>query len=294
MQTRRLVSTVSFIAILTLTLSLHAADPARPVGTSASFKGPVGLQMYSLRDISAKDNDKALKIAKGFGITELELHGTGGMAPADYRKHVEAMGFKPIATHLDYALFEKDPEAAAVKAKDLGLSFVGVAWIPHTGAFDEATCRKAAAVFNRAGEVLAKYNIRFFYHNHGYEFVPFGDGTLFDLLVKETKPEFVSFEMDIFWIAHPGQDPVKLLKKYPDRWQLFHLKDMKKGVATGKLTGSEDVNNDVTLGTGQIDLAAALKAAQEIGVKHYFIEDESPRAVEQIPQSLKYLESLSW
>ncbi|MGA2496695.1 MAG: TIM barrel protein [Tepidisphaeraceae bacterium] len=291
MQTRHLIT----IAVLfALALSVKAADPARPVGTSASFKGPVGLQMYSLRDISAKDNDKALAIAKGFGITEIELHGTGGMSNVDYRKHVEAMGFKPISTHLDYAQFEKDPEAAAVKAEELGLSFVGVAWIPHQGQFDEATCRKAAAVFNRAGEVLAKHNIRFFYHNHGYEFVPFGDGTLFDLLVKETKPEFVSFEMDIFWIVHPGQDPVKLLKKYPDRWQLFHLKDMKKGVATGKLTGSEDVNNDVALGSGQIDLSAALKAAQEIGVKHYFIEDESPRAVEQIPQSLKYLESLAW
>ncbi len=292
MRTR--ISVVWSSLLLTIALGVWAADPARPVGTSASFKGPVGLQMYSLRDISAKDNNKALAIAKSFGFVELELHGTGGMAEADYRKHLESMGFKPIATHLDYALFEKDPEAAAQKAKALGLSYVGVAWIPHKSPFDEATCRKAAAVFNRAGEVLAKHNIRFFYHNHGYEFVPHGDGTLFDLLVKETKPEFVAFEMDVFWVVHPGQDPVKLLRKYPDRWQLFHLKDMKKGVQTGKLTGQEDVNNDVVLGTGQIDLPAVIKAAQEIGVKHYFIEDEAPRAVEQIPQSLKFLESLSW
>lgn len=100
--------------------------------------------------------------------------------------------------------------------------------------------------------------------------------------------------MDVFWTVHPGQDPVKLLRCYPDRWELFHIKDLKKGVPTGKLTGSEDVRNDVTLGTGQIDLSRILRVAQETGIKHYFIEDESPWVTNQIPQSLKFLEALSW
>jgi len=117
---------------------------------------------------------------------------------------------------------------------------------------------------------------------------------LFDLLVQETKPEFVTFEMDVFWTVHPGQDPVKLLKKYPTRWSLFHVKDMRKGTATGKLTGSEDVRNDVAVGSGQIDLVATLQTAQELGVKHFIIEDESPAVADQIPQSLRYLESLAW
>jgi len=176
----------------------------------------------------------------------------------------------------------------------LGLPYAGCAWIPHNGPFDEATCRRAAAVFNQAGQVAAAQGIRFYYHNHGYEFVPHGDGTLFDLLVQETKPEFVTFQMDVFWTVHPGQDPVQLLRKYPKRWDLFHIKDLKKGVATGKLTGSEDVRNDVALGTGQIDLPRILRTAQEIGVKYYFIEDESPTVRTQVPQSLRFLESLSW
>ena len=81
---------------------------------------------------------------------------------------------------------------------------------------------------------------------------------MFDLLAQITDPKVVKFEMDVFWVVHPGQDPVKLLRKYAGRWELFHLKDLKKGVKTGKLTGAEDVNNDVALGTGQIDLAAVL------------------------------------
>ena len=84
-------------------------------------------------------------------------------------------------------------------------------------------------MFNRAGEALAKHGIKFYYHNHGYEFEPHGDGTLFDLLIKETKPEFVSFQMDVMWTVFPGQDPVKLMEKYGNRWALMHVKDLKKG-----------------------------------------------------------------
>ncbi|MGE5612475.1 MAG: sugar phosphate isomerase/epimerase family protein [Bacillota bacterium] len=267
---------------------------AKGVGTDASFKGPVGLQLYSLRDILGKNVPLGLQMARGFGFVEVELAGTYGAAPAQFRERLAWQGLKPIAAIFDYGLFEKDPEAVAKEAKELGLAYAGAAWIPHQGQFDEATCRKAAAVFNRAGEVLAKQGIKFFYHNHGYEFVKFNDGTLFDLLMKETKPELVTYEMDVFWTVHPGQNPVELMKKYPGRWELFHIKDLKKGVQTGKLTGSEDVNNDVTLGTGQIDLPAVLRTAQEMGVKHYFIEDESPISAQQIPQSLKFLESLAW
>jgi hypothetical protein len=87
---------------------------------------------------------------------------------------------------------------------------------------------------------------------------------------------------------------VKLLEKHGSRWELMHLKDLKKGVPTGFHNGGTDPNNDVALGTGQMDWANILKAAQKSGVKHYFIEDESASSVEQIPQSLKYLESVSW
>ena len=115
------------------------------------------------------------------------------------------------------------------------------------------------------------------------------DGTLLDLFLRETKPEFVSMQMDILWIIFPGQDPVKLLNQYSGRWKLMHLKDLKKGVATGFLTGKTDVTNDVTLGTGQMDWTAILAAARKNGVERYFIEDESPTSLEQIPNSLTFL-----
>ncbi len=190
-----------------------------------------------------------------------------------------------FAEHLDKVIEE---------AKTLGVQFIGTAGIPHEGKLTTADVKKAAAVFNRAGEALAKEGIRFFYHNHGFEFVPSGDGTLFDLLMAGTDPKWVSFEMEIFWIVHPGQDPVKLLRKYPNRWALMHVKDMRNGTKTGLLTGSEDVRNDVMIGSGQIDIPTTLREAVRVGVRHFFIEDESPVSIEQIPQSLRYLESLAW
>jgi sugar phosphate isomerase/epimerase len=271
-----------------------ARQGACGVGTSASFHGPVGLQLYSLRDIFKDDVPLGLQFSRDFGFVEVELAGTYGLTPAQFRQRLGWYGLKPIGGHWSYEQWANNPEAVVKEAKALGLPYAGCAWIPHEGPFDEAACRRAAAVFNRAGRAAAAQGIKFYYHNHGYEFVPHGDGTLFDLLVRETDPELVAFEMDVFWTVHPGQDPVQLLRRYPKRWELFHIKDLRKGVQTGKLTGSEDVRNDVTLGTGQIDLSHILNVAQQIGVKHYFIEDESPSAVEQIPQSLKFLESLSW
>jgi sugar phosphate isomerase/epimerase len=175
-----------------------------------------------------------------------------------------------------------------------GLQYVGCAWIPHDQGFNEKLARDAVGVFNHAGEVLAKNGMKFFYHIHGYEFQPHGNGTLLDIIMNETKPDFVHFQMDVFWIVHPGQDPVKMLEKFGNRFELMHLKDMKKGTPTGLFTGNTEVTNDVTLGTGIMDWPAILKAAQKAGIKWYFIEDESPTSVQQIPLSLRFLERVKF
>lgn len=284
-----LIPTVGALVLAALT----ATAAERTVGTGNSFKGPVGLQLYSLRADFAKDVPGTLKKVKDMGFRYVELAGTYNLTPEKFREALDASGLVAVAGHFPFEKFRDDVESVAKDAKALGLEYAGCAWIPHTGDFDEKQCRAAAAVFNRAGEALAKHGIKFFYHTHGYEYQPYGNGTLFDLLMSETKPKYVHYEMDILWTVHPGQSPAALLEKYGKRFELMHVKDLKKGVK-GDLTGHTDVTNDVTLGTGQIDLAEALKAAKKAKVKWYFIEDESPTAAEQIPNSLKYLEGLSF
>jgi sugar phosphate isomerase/epimerase len=264
-------------------------------GIGPSFKGPVGLQLYSLREQFKKGVPATLDEVKSFGIKYVELAGTYDRAPEKFKMELGQRGIEAISGHFPYEKYRDDVESIAKEAEALGLKYAGCAWIPHEGKFDEKTCREAIEVFNKAGEALAKHNIKFFYHTHGYEFQKHGyDETLFDLLMKETKPEFVSYQMDIFWIVHPGKDPVRLLKKYSGRWELMHLKDMRKGTATGMLTGSSPVANDVALGTGQMDIPEILEAAKKAGVKWYFIEDESPSSEKQIPMSLKYLEQVKF
>lgn len=253
----------------------------------------VGLQLYSLRDQFKKDVAQTLDQVRAFGVTNVELAGTYGVAPEKFKEQLDARRIKAVSGHFPYEQCRDDIEAVAREAKLLGLEYAGCAWIPHKDPFDEKTCREAAAVFNRAGEALAKHGIKFFYHTHGYEFLPYRDGTLFDLLMAATKPEYVRIEMDVYWIVHPGQDPVKLLEKYGKRFELMHVKDMKRGTPGG-FTGQSDVTNNVALGEGIIDWPSVFRAAKKAGVKWYFIEDESPTSVAQIPQSLRYLETLEF
>jgi len=281
------------VGLIATCLSTLGADSSKSkAGIGPSFKGPIGLQLYSLRDQFAKDVPGTLAKVQDFGFTYVELAGTYGNAPEKFKQMLAERGFKPVASHFPYEKYRDDVESIAREAKTLGLEYVGCAWIPHEGDFDEKECRDAIAVFNRAGEALAKHGLKFFYHNHGYEFHPHGNGTLFDLMMAETKPEWVSYEMDVVWVAFPGQDPVQLMTKYGKRWTLMHLKDLKKGVTTGALTGHTDVANNVVIGAGQVNWPELLRAAKKAGVKYYFIEDESPSVVEQIPQSLRYLEQV--
>lgn len=277
-------------SLTTLTVGLAAA---KAVGTGKSFKGPVGLQLYSLRDQFKTDVLGTLDKVKAFGFKEVELAGTYGMTAEKFVAELKTRGLVPIAAHFPYERFRDNAEAVAQEAKALGLKYAGVAWIPHQGDFDERECLAAAAVFNQAGAVMKQHGLKFFYHTHGYEYQPHRQGTLFDLLMEKTDPKLVAYEMDLLWTLHPGQDPVQLLNRYGKRFELMHLKDLKKGVK-GDLSGGTDVRNDVALGTGQMNFPAVLKAAKKAGVKHYFIEDESPTVLDQIPQSLRYLEQVSW
>jgi len=236
-----------------------------------------------------------LDVVKGYGIREVETAGTYAMDPAKFGAALADRGLIPVAGHFPFDRLRDDPEGVARDAKAIGLKYAGCAWIPHGATFGAADAKAAAAVFNRAGEVLAKSGIRCFYHCHGYEFEPGAAGpgtTAMDILMAETKPALVAFEMDVLWVQFPGQDPAAWLLKYPGRWELVHIKDLRKGVATGAQTGKGDPNNDVVVGTGQMNWPKILAAARRSGVKHYFIEDESADSVNQIPQSLRYLENV--
>ena len=252
----------------------------------------IGLQLYSLRNEFKTDVPGNLKMISGWGIREIEGGGTYGMPMEDYKKLLSQNKLKMVSVGADFKQLKENPQAAVDEAKAFGAKYVVCFWIPHDGdAFTLDNMKEAVSVFNKAGKLLKDNGLSLCYHPHGFEFRPYQGATLFDYLVSQTDPRYLNFEMDIFWVKHPGQDPVALLKKYPNRFLLMHLKDRKHGTE-GNQNGHADVETNVVLGTGDVGIAEIMREAKKAGVKHYFIEDESSHSVTQIPKSLAFLKSL--
>lgn len=256
-----------------------------------TYSQEFGIQLYSLRDYFRTDIENSLKTISDWGITTVEGGGTYGMDETKFRNLLSKYNLETISIGADYEELKNNPKAVAEKAKRYGARFVMCAWIPHNGnRFTIDDIKASTAVFNQAGNILKKEGITLAYHAHGYEFRPHEYGTLFDYMAQNAKN--FSFEMDVFWVQHGGENPLALLEKYPDFVVMLHLKDMQKGVV-GNTTGSEDVETNVVLGTGQVDIAGIVKKARELGVRYMFIEDESSRVLEQVPQSLRFLKSIN-
>lgn len=274
---------ISLTAALLGLSALHAAP---------LFPQAPGMVSYTYREQLAKDLPGTLDTIESLGVTDMEFSNLFGKTAAEIRTMLDARGMACSSFGVSWDDLNKKTDEVAANAKTLGAKFVRVAWLPDRQPFTQEVAEKTAADFNAIGKTLKEeHGLIFCYHNHGYEFVKHGDGTLFDLLVEKTDPKYVSYELDILWVVHPGADPAAVIEKHGTRIKLLHLKDLKKGVV-GDLSGKTPVENDVALGTGQIDLPAVLKAAKKAGVLHYYIEDESPNIATQVPQTIAYLKSL--
>ena len=253
---------------------------------------PLGMVSYTYRQSLQKDMATTLDSLKTLKVYDMEFSSLFGKKATEIRKLLDERGMYCSSIGVSYqdALTKSDEVAA--NAKTLGAKFVRVAWIPHDGPFTKELADKTIADFSIIGKNFKEnYGLEFCYHNHGFEFAPYEGGTFFDYIAKNTDPRFVNFEMDILWTFFPGIDPAKLLEKYPNRFKLMHVKDLKKGVV-GNLSGGTSSENDVALGTGQLDLPAIMKAAKKAKIQHYYIEDESSLHAIQVPESIKYLLSI--
>ena len=264
---------------------------------NGDFAGPLGVQLYSFREAFRTDVPGTLARVRALGFRDVELAGTYGMSAQQFRQALDSAGLSASSMHAGYEQLRDSLPAVLAAARVLGVKYVGTAWIPHPdGPITAQLARQTAADFNRWGKAARAEGLQFFYHVHGYEFKPGADGVLpMDVLMQQTDSDAVKFEMDVFWAALPGNDPAALLRKYPGRWKLMHIKEMKKGVATGVHTGSANPDStEVPVGTGQIDYRAVLRAAKEVGVERYYLEDETVRPFETVPVSVRWLETVRY
>ncbi len=272
---------------------LAAAVAALPAFAKPAFKAEVGINIYSLRYLAEKDLRKTLALICELGFRKVEVGNLYGRTPATFLRMLESQGLVATSMGAAYKALDTDLGGVAAQAKALGVSYVVCDTIPHSAKHIVAKdVTSAAGSLNRWGERLAASGLSLCYHTHGTEFDPSPDGTQFDTLLKLTNPKFVNYEMDIFWIVYGFQDPVKFLRRYPNRFPLMHIKDIKKGTKLGLTPADVAEDDSVPLGTGIVNVEAALLAAQETGVKHFYLEEEAVDAVPQIRQSLQYLKTL--
>jgi len=290
---------LALLALATVIAGCRSASqggPVHDVDLRGDFKGPLGVQLYSVRNAIAKDVPGTLARVRALGFREVELAGTYGLTASQFRAELDRAGLRATSMHVGYERLRDSLPAVLDEARVLGVSYVGTAWIPHDdGPLTEEGAHHAAADFTAWSRIAGERGLQFFYHVHGYEFVPGASGTVpMDILMRET-PDAAKYEMDVFWISRPGADPAAWLRKYPTRWRLLHLKDMKKGTPTNVNTGSANPDEtEVPLGTGQIDYRGVLRAAREIGVDKYFIEDETAEPFATIPLSVQWLETVRY
>ena len=258
------------------------------------------MQLYSFREqvqgnpVDPADVTAMLEMVRDMGFTHVETAGLYGMSAESLAVALQEADLRATSMHVSYDELKNDPQTVIANAQALGAEYVGLAWYPHEGDFTEAAARQAIEDFNAFGQTFKDAGLTFFYHNHGYEPVPYEDGTLLDLIIQETDPDLVAFEMDVLWTWLPDVDPVALIEKYPGRFKLMHIKDMKPGLERGSLAGGLPPEDKAVIGQGQVPWAELLEAAEADGFDYYYIEDESTDPVGNAPQSVAYLEELEF
>lgn len=264
-----------------------ASDPPE---IKSALNGPIGLQLYSLREYMKKDVPGTLAKVRALGFREVEGAGLWKLTAADLRAALDAAGLRCTSAHMNFERLRDDPAGAFAEVKAVGATSVVCPWIPHDKAgFTRDDALKSAEAFNRFAKAAQDAGLRFGYHCHGYEFIPSPEGTLFDTLANNSDKEQVAFQVDVFHAYRGGADPVKLIEKHGSRVTSLHLKDIKKGVPVEAGSPGATADADVPVGTGQVDYPTVLRAAKKAGTSMYFLEDESVDPFGHIPQSLAYL-----
>lgn len=250
----------------------------------------IALQLYSLRNEMKEDPAKYHQMIASWGIHALEGGGTYSFSEAEYQKLLKTNNLRIVGVGADYNKLKSDPQAILSEAKKYEAKFATCYWIPHAdGPISLEEIKEATALFNEVGELFAKNGVTLTYHPHGYEFVNSGLGSPMDYMLENSRN--FKFNMDVFWVKMGGGDPLSLMKKYPGKFPQLHLKDRKIGTP-GSSDGHGDVETNVVLGTGDIDIAGLIREAKKQGTSYLVIEDESSRSVAQIPQSVAFIKRI--
>lgn len=244
----------------------------------------IGLQLYTIRDAMAADVAGSLKKVSDIGYKYIELAGYAdgkfyNMEPVEFKKLVNDLGMEIVSSHTQVEAQGITLDNAKKMAEDhakLGVKYCIQPWVVEEARTTLASFRKMAADWNLVGGIMKDNGIMFGYHNHNFEFKTVeGKIPYFDIFMTDLDKDLVTMELDLFWTIKAGQNPVELIKRYPGRFQLFHMKDMYTKEAPFFTT--EGVKDFAPVGEGVINFSEILAVKDIAGLKYMIVEQDLSR-----------------
>ena len=285
-----------FLRTGTVGLATLAAGARWRADLLAAPLGPdIGLQLYTVRQECQEDLEGTLNKVADIGYKRVETSAPFYSRKAsEIRRILRASGLSCPSAHYNTSMMKSSWEKHIDYAKEVGLRYMICAILEPSERKSLDDYRRVADLFNRVGEQCQKADIQFGYHNHNFDFQTFDSVVAYDELLRRTDPQLVQLQLDCFWITLAGKDPVDYFKRYPGRFPLLHIKDLKPGY--GPTTVWDESPGPFTeVGRGRIDWARVFAAAPQGGLKHFYVEqdhcDRPP--LESIKISYDYLRNLT-
>jgi sugar phosphate isomerase/epimerase len=265
-------------------------------GRAAEIKR-LGLQLYTVRNVMAKDFEGTLAVVAAAGYKEVEFAGYYDKSPSEVRTLLDRYKLTSPSAHVDYATLDKNLPKVIADCQTIGHTYIVDPFVSDEMRKDPDVWQKLADAFNRFGEATKKAGIQFAYHNHHFEFVSAGGKRPIDILLDSCDPNLVKFEMDLFWTTVAGEDPLSFFKKYPGRFPMVHVKGLKDRLPKAETTfiPFQEVFPHLTdVGTSDvIEWKRIFAQSKQAGIRHYFVEHDQPASpFDSIRASAKYLDAL--
>lgn len=272
--------------LLATGLAVGTVPFLKSCGAAEPEYSPFGLQLYTLRDVIGDDPEGVIRQVAEFGYKQIESYEGQdgmywGMGNTGFKSFLDDLGLTMISSHSN--VFD-DFERKAEEAAEIGVEYLVSPWIGPQDSIDEF--KEYADRFNEAGQIAQNAGIKFAYHNHAYTFEELEGEFPQDVLMENTDPDLVEFQMDIYWVVAAGHDPAEWIQKYPGRFTSSHIKDLMNG----------DEPESTILGNGSIDFPSIVDVAKNNGMKYYIVEQEAytdTTPIDSVGENAEYMKELN-
>lgn len=254
-------------------------------GAGAADLDRIGLQLYTVRDLMGQSVERTLYDVARIGYREVEFAGYFGRPPRAIKQLLDRNDLTSPSAHVPIDSMRSGWFQTLNEASQMNQKWLVIGWLGEEDRNSIDAIKRTAELLNKAGQSAETFKIRVAYHNHDFEFAEVEGRRIFDVLLEETDPKYVDFEMDLYWITKGGGDPFAYFERWPERFPLVHVKD----------AGPPPERRMTEVGKGTIDFARIFAQRKLAGTRHFFVEHDNPAdALASVGASYRYLDALEF